>query len=119
MKGAAAGASAKAAYDLLFSEEVQIALLEAAFRCPSRSDIAVDKHADLPAIGSVKVAQKPDFNPIEMAFYKLAPLLRKAAERTVKACGMPSSPSSKSSSQPNDETTSPLQVKMQPDRKML
>ncbi|PTM39993.1 extracellular solute-binding protein [Bosea sp. 124] len=55
VKGAPAGATAKAAYDLLLSKEVQIALLENAFRRPSRSDIDVSKHADLPAIGSVKV----------------------------------------------------------------
>lgn len=55
VKGAPAGSTARAAYDLLLSKEVQIALLEAAFRRPSRSDIDVSKHADLPAIGSVKV----------------------------------------------------------------
>lgn len=55
VKGAPAGASAKAAYDLMLSKEVQIALLENAFRRPSRSDVDVSKYVDLPAIGSVKV----------------------------------------------------------------
>lgn len=55
VKGAPAGATAKAAFDLMLSKETQIALLENAFRRPSRSDIDVSKHVDLPAIGSVKV----------------------------------------------------------------
>ncbi len=55
VKGAPAGATARAAYDLLLSKEVQIALLEAAFRRPSRSDIDVAKHADLPAMASIKI----------------------------------------------------------------
>ena len=55
VKGAPAGANAKAAYDLMLSKEAQIALLENAFRRPSRSDIDVSKHVELPAIDSVKV----------------------------------------------------------------
>lgn len=55
VKGAPSGAAAKAAFDLMLSKETQIALLENAFRRPSRSDIDVSKHVDLPAIGSVKV----------------------------------------------------------------
>lgn len=55
IKGAPAGASARAAYDLMLSKEAQIALLENAFRRPSRSDIDVSKHVDLPAMESVKV----------------------------------------------------------------
>ncbi|PZU90727.1 MAG: ABC transporter substrate-binding protein [Chelatococcus sp.] len=55
VKGAPSGATAKAAFDLMLSKETQIALLENAFRRPSRSDIDVWKHVDLPAIGSVKV----------------------------------------------------------------
>ena len=55
VKGAPAGATARAAYDLLLSKDVQIALLENAFRHPSRSDIDVSKHANLPALDSVKV----------------------------------------------------------------
>ena len=46
---------AKAAYDLMLSKEAQIALLENAFRRPSRSDIDVSKHVELPAMESVKV----------------------------------------------------------------
>ncbi len=55
IKGAPGGAVAKAAFDLMLSKDTQIALLEAAFRRPSRSDIDVSKHADLPAMDSVKV----------------------------------------------------------------
>jgi len=55
MKGAPGGAAAKTAFDLLLSREVQIALLEAAFRRPSRSDIDVSKHVDLPAMSGIKV----------------------------------------------------------------
>lgn len=55
IKGAPAGATAKAAFDLMLSKEAQIALLENAFRRPSRSDIDVSKHVDLPAIESVKI----------------------------------------------------------------
>lgn len=55
VKGAPGGAAAKAAFDLMLSKEAQIALLENAFRRPSRSDIDVTKHADLPAMDSVKV----------------------------------------------------------------
>ena len=46
---------AKAAYDLMLSKEAQIALLENAFRRPSRSDIDVSKYVELPAMESVKV----------------------------------------------------------------
>lgn len=55
VKGAPAGVAARSAYDLMLSKEVQIALLENAFRRPSRSDIDVSKHVELPAIGSVKI----------------------------------------------------------------
>lgn len=55
VKGAPGGAAAKAAFDLMLSKEAQIACLENAYRRPSRSDIDVTKHADLPAIDSVKV----------------------------------------------------------------
>lgn len=55
VKGAPGGATAKAAYDLMLSKEAQIALLENAFRRPSRSDIDVSKHVELPAMDSVKI----------------------------------------------------------------
>ena len=55
IKGAPAGAAAKAAYDLMLSKEAQIALLENAFRRPSRSDIDVSQPVELPAMESVKV----------------------------------------------------------------
>lgn len=53
-KNAPNGAAAKRAYDLILSKDVQIALLENAFRRPSRGDIDVAKHAELPAMSSVK-----------------------------------------------------------------
>jgi iron(III) transport system substrate-binding protein len=54
-KNAPNGALARRAFDHILSKEVQIALLENAFRRPSRSDIDVKKHADLPNLSSVKV----------------------------------------------------------------
>jgi iron(III) transport system substrate-binding protein len=55
IKGAPAGEAAKKVYDLLLSKEAQIALLEAAFRRPSRTDIDVTKHVKLPNLSSIKV----------------------------------------------------------------
>ena len=54
-KSAPNGALARKAFDHIISKEVQIALLENAFRRPSRSDIDVSKHAELPNLASVKV----------------------------------------------------------------
>ena len=54
LKGAPGGATARAAFDLLLSRDTQIALLENAFRRPSRSDIDVSKHVELPSIDKVK-----------------------------------------------------------------
>lgn len=56
IKGAPAGEAAKKVYDLLLAKETQIALLEAAFRRPSRSDIDVTKHVKLPNLSAIKVA---------------------------------------------------------------
>ncbi|MGL4812610.1 MAG: extracellular solute-binding protein, partial [Beijerinckiaceae bacterium] len=56
IKGAPAGEAAKKVYDLLLAKETQIALLESAFRRPSRSDIDVTKHVKLPNLSSIKVA---------------------------------------------------------------
>jgi iron(III) transport system substrate-binding protein len=53
-KDAPNGATAKRAFDHIISKEVQIALLENAFRRPTRSDIDVSKHADLPNFASIK-----------------------------------------------------------------
>lgn len=55
IKDAPGGATARRAFDLLISKEVQTALLEAAFRRPSRSDIDVAKYVALPAIADIKV----------------------------------------------------------------
>jgi iron(III) transport system substrate-binding protein len=54
-KNAPNGAVAKRAYDLILSKEVQIALLENAFRRPSRGDIDVAKHAELPNMSAMKL----------------------------------------------------------------
>ncbi len=54
-KNAPNGAVARRAFDHIISKEVQIALLENAFRRPSRGDIDVSKHAELPNLASVKV----------------------------------------------------------------
>ena len=54
-KNAPNGAVARRAFDHIISKDVQIALLENAFRRPSRSDIDVSKHAELPNMASVKV----------------------------------------------------------------
>ncbi len=55
VKNAPAGAAAKKVYDLLLAQETQIALLEAAFRRPSRSDIDVAKYVKLPNLAAIKV----------------------------------------------------------------
>jgi len=54
-KNAPNGAVARRAFDHIISKEVQIALLENAFRRPSRGDIDVSQHAELPNLASVKV----------------------------------------------------------------
>jgi iron(III) transport system substrate-binding protein len=54
-KNAPSGDAAKKVYDALLSRDIQIALLEAAFRRPSRNDIDVSKFADVPNIGNIKV----------------------------------------------------------------
>lgn len=56
IKGAPGGEAAKKVFDLLLSKETQVALLEAAFRRPSRTDIDVTKHVKLPNLASIKVA---------------------------------------------------------------
>ncbi|WP_082900708.1 extracellular solute-binding protein [Achromobacter insolitus] len=48
-------AAAKRAYDLMLSREVQVALLENAFRRPSRSDIKVSEIIDMPDLSSIKL----------------------------------------------------------------
>jgi iron(III) transport system substrate-binding protein len=55
IKGAPAGAVAKKLCDHLVSKEAQIALLEAAFRRPSRTDIEVSKYVQLPELAKIKV----------------------------------------------------------------
>lgn len=54
-KNPANPATAKKMYDLLLSKETQTALLENAFRRPSRTDIDVSKHVDMPALSSIKI----------------------------------------------------------------
>ena len=55
VKNAPGGELAKKAYDLLLAKETQIALLESAYRRPSRSDIDVSKYVKLPNITAIKV----------------------------------------------------------------
>ena len=55
VKNAPGGDLAKKAYDLLLAKETQIALLESAYRRPSRSDIDVSKYVKLPNIAAIKV----------------------------------------------------------------
>lgn len=55
INGAPGGALAKQTCDVLASREVQIALLETAFRRPSRTDIEVGKYVDLPELSKIKV----------------------------------------------------------------
>lgn len=55
IKGAPGGALARQACDLLASREVQIALLENAFRRPARTDIEVGKYVDLPEFAKIKL----------------------------------------------------------------
>jgi iron(III) transport system substrate-binding protein len=51
----APNAAARRAFDHIISKDVQIALLENAFRRPSRGDIDVGQHADLPNFASIRV----------------------------------------------------------------
>ncbi|MBL8703948.1 MAG: extracellular solute-binding protein [Rhodospirillales bacterium] len=55
VKNAPNAVAARALYDTLLSKEMQIELLERAFRRPSRTDIDVSKHVELPDIKSIKV----------------------------------------------------------------
>lgn len=55
VKNAPNAATARGLYDLLLSKETQTALLEQAFRRPSRTDIDVGKHVELPELKSIKV----------------------------------------------------------------
>lgn len=55
MKGAPNPAGARRIYDFLLSRQVQIGLLENAFRRPSRSDIDVSKHVDMPPLAGIKI----------------------------------------------------------------
>lgn len=48
-------AAAKRMYDLLLSRGMQVALLQNAYRRPSRNDIDVSKHLDMPALADVKI----------------------------------------------------------------
>jgi iron(III) transport system substrate-binding protein len=54
-KNAPNPAAAKRVFDHIISKEVQVALLEAAFRRPSRTDIDVAKIVKLPNIADIKV----------------------------------------------------------------
>ncbi|MCC6195648.1 MAG: extracellular solute-binding protein [Burkholderiales bacterium] len=55
VKNAPNPAAARAFYDMALSKDAQIALLERAFRRPSRTDIEVGKYVELPELKSIKV----------------------------------------------------------------
>lgn len=55
IKDAPAGETAQKTIDTLLSRDAQIAFLKAAFRRPSRSDIAVSDYVGLPELSTVKV----------------------------------------------------------------
>lgn len=55
VKGAPNAAAARDVCDFFASKELQVALLESAFRRPSRSDIEVGKYVKLPEISKVKI----------------------------------------------------------------
>lgn len=55
VKGAPSGDAARAAVDLMLSRDTQAALLEASFRRPSRSDVEVSQHVELPEMGDIAV----------------------------------------------------------------
>ena len=55
VKNAPNAVAARKLVDLLLSKDTQIALLESAFRRPSRSDIDVSKYVELPELKGIKV----------------------------------------------------------------
>lgn len=63
VKGAHGGDAAKKVCDLLISKDVQIALLESAFRRPSHTDIEVGKHVQLLEIAKIKVFAADEADP--------------------------------------------------------
>ncbi len=60
IKGAPNAANARKMADFLLSKNAQIALLENAFRRPSRSDIDVSKFTEMPAISGIKLVALDD-----------------------------------------------------------
>ena len=55
IKNAPNPVAARKLYDMLLAKDTQIALLESAFRRPSRTDIDVSKHVALPELKNIKV----------------------------------------------------------------
>ena len=55
VKNAPNALAARRLYDLLLAKDTQVALLESAFRRPSRTDIDVSKYVALPDLKSIKV----------------------------------------------------------------
>lgn len=47
--------AARRMYDLLLSREMQLALLQNAYRRPSRNDIDVSKHLDMPPLADIRI----------------------------------------------------------------
>ena len=60
IKGGPNPAAARKVYDVLLSKNAQIALLEGAFRRPSRKDIDIAKYVDMPAMDKIKLVALDD-----------------------------------------------------------
>ncbi len=55
VKGGPNPKAARRMYDLLLSRDMQLALLQNAYRRPSRNDIDVSKHLDMPPLADIKI----------------------------------------------------------------
>lgn len=60
VKGGPNPAAARKVYDVLLSKAAQTALLENAFRRPSRKDIDITRHVDMPALSAIKLVPLDD-----------------------------------------------------------
>lgn len=60
VKGGPNPAAARKVYDLLLGKAAQIALLENAFRRPSRKDIDITRYVDMPALDRIKLVALDD-----------------------------------------------------------
>ena len=60
VKGGPNPVAARKVYDVLLSKNAQVALLENAFRRPSRKDIDIAKYVDMPALDKIKLVALDD-----------------------------------------------------------